>query len=81
VCEVLAVSLSAFHVWQKRMRTQHELENDGRLIIYRVEDVVADLPRLLQQVQSLGAGVVDLQIESPSLQAIFIHRTGRELRD
>ncbi len=27
VCKVLAVSRSAFHVWQKRIPTQHELED------------------------------------------------------
>jgi ABC-2 type transport system ATP-binding protein len=32
-------------------------------------------------VRETGAGVVDVRVETPSLQAVFIHLTGRELRD
>jgi hypothetical protein len=28
-----------------------------------------------------GIGVVDVRIETPSLQAVFLHLTGRELRE
>jgi linearmycin/streptolysin S transport system ATP-binding protein len=32
-------------------------------------------------VRETGAGVIDVQVETPSLQAVFIHLTGRKLRD
>lgn len=46
-----------------------------------VIDVASDLPAMLDRVRAAGARVNDLKIEAPSLQAVFIHLTGRELRE
>src|SRR5213078_4372878 len=49
---------------------------DGRILRSAVTDIGAELPGLLSQAGSSGSPVVDVQIESPTLQAVFIHLTG-----
>jgi ABC-2 type transport system ATP-binding protein len=46
-----------------------------------ISDVVDDLPRLLSEIQSLGIEVTDFRVDTPSLQDVFLHLTGRELRE
>jgi len=46
-----------------------------------VVDVAADLPALLARVRDAGDVVDDVEVRGPSLQAVFIHLTGRELRE
>jgi ABC-2 type transport system ATP-binding protein len=54
---------------------------DDRVVERAVEDVMAELPALLDGIASDGDTVADLRIEAPSLQAVFLHLTGRELRE
>jgi ABC-2 type transport system ATP-binding protein len=46
-----------------------------------VDDMTTELPALLARVRDAGLHVEDMHIESPSLHAVFIHLTGRELRE
>jgi ABC-2 type transport system ATP-binding protein len=54
---------------------------DPRTIRARMDDVAAELPLLLETVRRAGRSVEDVDVRSPSLQAVFIHLTGRELRE
>jgi ABC-2 type transport system ATP-binding protein len=54
---------------------------DPRLLRARVGDVAHDLPALLAAVSAAGRVVEDVDVRGPSLQAVFIHLTGRELRE
>ena len=54
---------------------------DPRLIRTRMNDVAAELPPLLESVRQAGRSVDDVDVRGPSLQAVFIHLTGRELRE
>jgi ABC-2 type transport system ATP-binding protein len=54
---------------------------DGVTIEHAVEDVMAELPVILDGLREKGAVVADLRIEAPGLQAVFLHLTGRELRE
>jgi ABC-2 type transport system ATP-binding protein len=54
---------------------------DGTSIAYSVEDVARELPPLIERFAAAGCRVEDVQIERPSLHAVFIHLTGRELRE
>jgi ABC-2 type transport system ATP-binding protein len=54
---------------------------EGAIVRCQVENVGRDLAALLSHATDAGADVLDVQIESPTLQAVFIHLTGRELRD
>jgi ABC-2 type transport system ATP-binding protein len=59
---------------------RYELREDGTLVC-SVEDVAAELPGLLTEITNAGGRVVDMHVEAPTLQAVFIHLTGRELRE
>ena len=47
----------------------------------RLHDVALELPLLLERVRQAGRAVEDVDVRGPSLQAVFIHLTGRELRE
>jgi ABC-2 type transport system ATP-binding protein len=53
----------------------------GDVISARMRDVAAELPPLLARVRESGDTVDDVEVRGPSLQAVFIHLTGRELRE
>jgi ABC-2 type transport system ATP-binding protein len=55
--------------------------NDPRVVRTRLRDVALELPPLLELVRSAGRSVDDVEVRGPSLQAVFIHLTGRELRE
>ena len=46
-----------------------------------VDDVGHDLPALLRRVEASGARVQDVVVRRPTLQSVFIHLTGTELRE
>jgi len=50
----------------------------GEVIDRAVADVARELPALLA---AAGGEIEDLRVEAPSLQAVFLHLTGRELRE
>ena len=54
---------------------------DARQVRARMTDVATDLPRLLDGIRAAGGAVDDVEVRGPSLQAVFIHLTGRELRE
>jgi ABC-2 type transport system ATP-binding protein len=47
----------------------------------RMRDVALELPPLLERIRKAGRAVDDVEVRGPSLQAVFIHLTGRELRE
>jgi ABC-2 type transport system ATP-binding protein len=54
---------------------------DPRVVRARLKDVGVELPPLLDRLREAGRSVEDLDVRGPSLQAVFIHLTGRELRE
>jgi ABC-2 type transport system ATP-binding protein len=55
--------------------------SDGRVVKARMRDVAAELPPLLDTIRAAGCTVDDVDVRGPSLQAVFIHLTGKELRE
>lgn len=55
--------------------------SDGGVETARMRDVAAELPPLLERVRIAGKLVDDVEVRGPSLQSVFIHLTGRELRE
>ena len=55
--------------------------SDARQVRARMTDVATDLPPLLDGIRAAGGAVDDVEVRGPSLQAVFIHLTGRELRE
>jgi ABC-2 type transport system ATP-binding protein len=56
-------------------------EPGSRVMTAQATDVGTDLGALLQRVTVAGRRVEDLEVRHPSLQSVFIHLTGRELRE
>jgi ABC-2 type transport system ATP-binding protein len=54
---------------------------DPRLLRAKVVNVARELPALLSAVAAQGREVEDVEVRGPSLQSVFIHLTGRELRE
>ncbi|MEQ8847937.1 ABC transporter ATP-binding protein [Botrimarina sp.] len=54
---------------------------DARVLRTQVASVAEDLPRLLESISHLGGEVRDVEVHAPNLQAVFLHLTGRELRE
>ena len=55
---------------------------DGEHAIrHQVDDLASELPELLAAIAATGGSVVHLTLEEPTLQAVFIHLTGRALRE
>ena len=46
-----------------------------------MHDVASELPPLLERIRNSGRAVEDVEVKGPSLQSVFIHLTGRELRE
>jgi ABC-2 type transport system ATP-binding protein len=46
-----------------------------------IQDISGDLPRLLGEIRMLGGRVGELRTHAPSLQDVFLHLTGRMLRE
>jgi ABC-2 type transport system ATP-binding protein len=60
------------------------VEIDGenpRTLRTKLSNVARDLPALLTAVGAQGREIEDVEVRGPSLQAVFIHLTGRELRE
>ncbi|MFN7942293.1 MAG: ABC transporter ATP-binding protein [Thermoanaerobaculia bacterium] len=54
---------------------------DGARIARVSVDPTADVPRLLAMLESAGVTARDLRLAVPSLEQVFLHLTGRELRE
>ena len=55
--------------------------SDPRIVRARMSDVAVGLPPLLERIRVSGRSIEDVDVRGPSLQAVFIHLTGRELRE
>ncbi|TWT56306.1 Doxorubicin resistance ATP-binding protein DrrA [Allorhodopirellula solitaria] len=47
----------------------------------KVSEIAVGLPRLIEAVGAADYCVVDVEVQSPTLHHVFLHLTGRELRD
>ena len=63
------------------VRWDRDVTVDGRTVRAEVQDVAEDLAGLLGVIHERGHTVQDVRVEAPSLHAVFLHLTGRELRE
>jgi hypothetical protein len=55
---------------------------DGdRTLTASITDVAGELPGLLARLRDAGHAVLDLEVRTASLQAVFLELTGKELRE
>ena len=73
----LCQPLAPWHVGQSQLGQ----ESTGHTLETRVTDVAGQISGLLESVRSAGHEVLDVEIRAPSLHDVFLHLTGRELRD
>ena len=57
------------------------VNGDGRTVAAAMAEVVTDLPRLMLRLSDAGCHVEDVHVRPPTLQSVFMHLTGRELRE
>jgi ABC-2 type transport system ATP-binding protein len=57
------------------------VDAQGRTLRARVDDLTVDLATLLARLRDAGYGVDDVRVVRPDLHAVFLHLTGRELRE
>ncbi|MGI5940236.1 MAG: ATP-binding cassette domain-containing protein [Thermoleophilia bacterium] len=55
-------------------------EEEGRLSLL-ADDATSLLPRLLEDAQALRARITEINLGAPTLETVFLHLTGRALRD
>jgi ABC-2 type transport system ATP-binding protein len=66
--------------WQAVPGVAQISAEDGAFTLL-VEDSNLALPRLFDAAASLGARITSVDIQEPNLEAVFLHLTGRALRD
>ncbi|MCB9009350.1 MAG: ABC transporter ATP-binding protein [Ardenticatenaceae bacterium] len=64
-----------------RLDGVHQVDGEGENVIVQAEDANAVLPSILQTVTAHGRSTRRLEIQEPNLEAVFLHLTGRALRD
>ncbi|MEM9185692.1 MAG: ABC transporter ATP-binding protein [Planctomycetota bacterium] len=57
------------------------MEPGGRAVEARIADVATELPRLIAEVDHAGGRIADVEVHAPTLHAVFLHLTGKELRE
>ena len=53
----------------------------SRILEVLTRDAGRALPRVLEAVEAAGGQVRGVELEQPDLEAVFLHLTGRALRD
>jgi ABC-2 type transport system ATP-binding protein len=53
----------------------------GRSVSAEIDDLATGLAGLLERLHAAGYGVEDVRVVRPDLEAVFLHLTGRELRE
>lgn len=66
--------------WQHTEGVSHAAAEDGRISVL-VDDSNRVLPLLFEQANHLGARITTVEIQEPNLETVFLHLTGKALRD
>jgi ABC-2 type transport system ATP-binding protein len=66
--------------WRQTEGVHQVASEDGRIALL-VDDSNRVLPRLFEEATRAGTRITSVAIEEPNLEAVFLHLTGRALRD
>jgi len=66
--------------WQETDGVARTYAEDGKVTVL-VDDSNVVLPRLFESAARAGARIMSVDIREPNLEAVFLHLTGRALRD
>lgn len=75
-----AESARVIEAWRATEGVHRVSAEDGRLTLL-VEDSNLVLPRLFDSANEVGVRITSVEIQEPNLEAVFLHLTGRALRD
>ncbi len=64
-----------------QMEGVRSVYTEGETLAFEVDDANARLPALLLRLQALGLSVRRIELQAPNLEAVFLHLTGRALRE
>jgi ABC-2 type transport system ATP-binding protein len=73
-------SASVLDLWRAAEGVRGVSAEDGRITVLAA-DSNAVLPRLFEGAAARGARITSVEIREPNLEAVFLHLTGRALRD
>jgi ABC-2 type transport system ATP-binding protein len=80
---VLMVNTAAERVieaWKATPGVKHVSTEEGKITVM-VDDSNRVLPRLFEAAAASGVRIISVDIQAPNLETVFLHLTGRELRD
>ena len=66
--------------WKQVEGVSHAKSEDGKVTVL-VNDSNIVLPRLFEAANAAGVRIIGIDIQEPNLEAVFMHLTGRALRD
>jgi len=70
----------ALEVWKDMEGVTKSFVQEGKVVLWaRAGDAL--LPRLFERAASAGLRVLSVQVQEPNLESVFLHLTGRALRD
>jgi len=75
-----AESARVIEEWQATAGVHEVSAEDGNLTLL-VDDSNLVLPRLFESATQAGVRITSAEIQEPNLEAVFLHLTGRALRD
>ncbi len=78
--EISTTSAQVIERWQTTEGVQQVTAEDGTLELL-VDDSNLVLPRLFESATQAGVRITSVEIQEPNLEAVFLHLTGRGLRD
>jgi ABC-2 type transport system ATP-binding protein len=59
----------------------HQASADDGAVVLNVDSAEATLPKVLSKAGALDLSVRNIEIREPNLETVFLHLTGRALRD
>jgi ABC-2 type transport system ATP-binding protein len=59
----------------------HQVSAENGMLTLLVDDSNIVLPRLFESATQAGVRITSVEIHEPNLEAVFLHLTGRALRD
>jgi ABC-2 type transport system ATP-binding protein len=65
----------------QKMKDVHRATVEEGQIFVQVSDATAVLGEVVSQIDKAGGRILSINIEEPNLEAVFLHLTGRALRD
>lgn len=79
----LVISAQSERVLEQWQETEgvHQVSADDSQLTLLVDDSNLVLPRLFESATGVGVRITSVEIQEPNLEAVFLHLTGRALRD